>query len=79
VHFSREADSRSTYDAKEEHDMIAIESILYGLLGGLVGLKAFLLGLAAVLFMHTLTERKRRNKMASMRVSAPRARLDIHA
>jgi len=59
--------------------MIAIESILYGLLGGLVGLKVFLLGLAAVLFIYTLTEHTRQGKMASMRVSARRPRLDVHA
>ena len=59
--------------------MIAIESILYGLLGGLVGLKIFLLGLAAILFVYTLTERNRQRKMASVRVPARRPRLDVHA
>lgn len=59
--------------------MISIESILYGLLGGLVGLKIFLLGLAAVLFVYTLTERSRQRKMASMRIRARRPRLDVHA
>jgi hypothetical protein len=59
--------------------MTAIESILYGLLGGLVGLKIFLLGLAGVLFVYTLTARNRQRKMASVRVPAKRPRLDVHA
>lgn len=56
-----------------------IESILYGLIGGLVGLKIGLLGLAAFLFIYTLTKRKRQRKMASVRVPARRPRLDVHA
>jgi hypothetical protein len=59
--------------------MIAMESILYGLLGGLVGLKIFLLGLAAVLFVYSLTERTRQRKIASARAPAQRPRLDVHA
>ena len=59
--------------------MISIESILYGLLGGLVGLKIFLLALAAVLFVYTLTERTRRRKMASARAPARPPTLDVHA
>ena len=56
-----------------------IESILYGLLGGLVGMKIFLLGLAAVLFIYTLTERNRQRKMASVPAPARPPRLDVHA
>ena len=59
--------------------MIAIESILYALLGGLVGLKVFLLGLAALLLVYTLTERKRQRKTASVRAPAQRTSLDVHA
>jgi len=59
--------------------MIAIESILYGLLGGLVGLKIFLLGLAAVLFVYSLTEHTRQGKTASVRAPARRPSLDVHA
>jgi len=59
--------------------MISIESILYGLLGGLVGLKVFLLGLAAVLFIYTLTERNRQRKMTSVPAPARPPRLDVHA
>ena len=50
--------------------MITIETILYGLLGGLLGMKAFLLGLAAVLFVYTLKEHRRQRRMASMRTPA---------
>ena len=56
-----------------------IDSILYGLIGGLVGLKIFLLGLAAILFVYTLTERTRQRKMASVRVPDRRPKLDVHA
>ena len=59
--------------------MITINTLLYGLLGGLVGLKVFLLGLAAVLLVYTLTERTRQRKMASVRVHDRRPRLDVHA
>ncbi len=59
--------------------MIAIESILYALLGGLVGFKVFLMGVAALLFVYTLTERTRQRKMASVRVHDQRQRLDVHA
>jgi len=59
--------------------MIAIETLLFGLLGGLVGLKVFLLGLAAVLFIYTLTERNQQRKMTSVPAPARRPRLDVHA
>ena len=60
--------------------MIAIDTLLFGLLGGLVGLKIFLLGLAAVLFVYTLTQRSnRQRRMASARASAPPPRLDVYA
>ena len=60
--------------------MISIESVLYGLLGGLVGLKVLLLGLATVLLIYTLTKRSNRpRKMASARAPARPPRLDVHA
>ena len=59
--------------------MITINSLLYSLVAGLVGLKVVLLGLAAVLFVHTLTERTRRREMASPRVPARPPRLDVQA
>ena len=60
--------------------MIEINSLLYGLVTGLVGLKIALLGLAAVLFVYTLTQRSnRQRKMASARAPARPPRLDVHA
>jgi hypothetical protein len=59
--------------------MITINTLLYGLLGGLVGLKVFLLGLAAVLFIYTLTERNQQRKMTSVPAPARPPRLDVHA
>jgi hypothetical protein len=59
--------------------MITINTLLYGLLGGLVGLKVFLLGLAAVLFIYTVTERNQQRKMTSVAAPARPPRLDVHA
>ena len=59
--------------------MIAIDTLLFGLLGGLVGLKIFLLALAAVLFVYTLTQGNRQRKIASARAPARPPRLDVHA
>jgi len=59
--------------------MIEINSLLYGLVTGLVGLKFFLLGLAAVLFVYTLTQRTRQQKVTSARTPARHRRLDVHA
>ena len=56
-----------------------LESILYGMLGGLVGLKVFLLGLAAVLFIYTLKVHNRQRRMTSARTRSRRPRLDVHA
>ena len=54
--------------------MITIESILYSLLGGLVGLKIYLLGLAAVLFVYSLTKHNQQRKTPPARPP----RLDIY-
>ena len=59
--------------------MITINSLLYGLVAGLVGLKFVLLGFAAVLFIYTLTERNRQRKMESVRAPVRPPRLDVHA
>jgi hypothetical protein len=58
--------------------MIGIESVLHGLLGGLVGLKIFLLGLSGVLFVYSLRERTRQHEMLSARTRARPPRLDVH-
>ncbi len=57
--------------------MLSFELFLYGLLGGLVGLKIFLLGLAAVLFVYSLTKRTQQRDMTPARTPA-RPRLDVH-
>ena len=57
--------------------MITINSLLYGLVAGLVGLKVALLAAAAVLFLYTLMER-RQHRIASARAPARRQRLDVH-
>ena len=59
--------------------MIEINSLLYGLVTGLVGLKFFLLGLAAVLFVYTLRERTRLRNMRAARAPARPPGLDVHA
>jgi hypothetical protein len=59
--------------------MILIEFMLYGLVGGLVGLKIFLLSFAAILFVYTLRERSRHRRMASGLTPDRRPRLDVHA
>ena len=59
--------------------MFTINSLLYGLVAGLVGLKFVLLGFAAVLLVYTLTERNRQRKIASVRTPARPPRLDVHA
>jgi hypothetical protein len=59
--------------------MITINSLLYGLVAGLVGLKLALLGVAAVLFIYTLKERNRQHKVASARTPVRQRRLDVHA
>ena len=56
-----------------------LESILYGMLGGLVGLKVFLLGLAAFLFIYTLKTHTRQRRMTSGRTRSRHPRLDVHA
>jgi len=57
--------------------MIAINSLLYGLVAGLIGLKIALLAVAAVLLLYTLTARSRQHKVAPAPVR--RRRLDVHA
>ncbi|MGB5298187.1 MAG: hypothetical protein WBN08_04535 [Thiogranum sp.] len=57
--------------------MITINTLLYGLVAGLVGLKIALLAVAAVLFVYTLTERTRQHEAAPAPVR--RKRLDVQA
>jgi hypothetical protein len=59
--------------------MIAIETLLFGLVAGLVGFKAVLLAAAALLFVYGITRRSRKKKLVRMRVPDRRPRLDVHA
>jgi ABC-type antimicrobial peptide transport system permease subunit len=59
--------------------MISIEAILYGLIGGLVGLKFFLLGLAAILFVYTLRDCTRQGKTVPVRAPARPPGPNLHA
>ena len=59
--------------------MIEINSLLYGLVTGLIGLKIALLGLAAVLFVYALRERNRQRNITAARAPARPPRLDVHA
>lgn len=59
--------------------MITINFLLYGLVAGLVALKIVLLVVAAVLFVYTLTERTRQQKVASVQAPARHRRLDVRA
>lgn len=60
--------------------MISFETFLYGMLGGLMGMKAFLLGLAALLLVYSLKDRTGRTpgSRVSPRVSKRQPRIDIH-
>ncbi|MGB5539291.1 MAG: hypothetical protein WBO37_04310 [Gammaproteobacteria bacterium] len=59
--------------------MNILDSVLFGLLAGLITLKVLLLAAAAVLLVHVLTQRPRQNRAtpAPPRVKVPR--LDVHA
>ena len=59
--------------------MFAIDTLLFGLVAGLIGFKTALLAAAAILFLYTMTGRTRQRKMASARVAVRTPRLDVHA
>ena len=59
--------------------MMAIETLILGLVAGLVGFKVALLAAAALLVVYGLTRRSRRQKMARVRAPVRRPRLDVHA
>ena len=59
--------------------MIAIDTLLFGLLSGLIGLKVALLAAAAVLFVYGLTAHARQHKVTSAPVPVRQRRLDVHA
>jgi len=59
--------------------MITLNSLLFGILAGLVTFKVVLLAAAAVLFVYGMTERTRRRKLALAPVPVRHRRLDVHA
>ncbi len=59
--------------------MIMIETLLLGLVAGLVGFKVALLAAAALLVVYGLTRRSRQRKLARVSAPARRPRLDVHA
>jgi len=59
--------------------MIAIETLLFGLVAGLVGFKVVLLAAAALLLVYGVTRHSRQQKLAQMRAPIHRPRLDVHA
>jgi len=59
--------------------MITLNSLLFGILAGLVTFKVVLLAAAAVLFVYGMTERARRRKLAPAPVPVRHRRLDVHA
>jgi hypothetical protein len=59
--------------------MIAIESLLFGLVAGLIGVKLALLAAAAVLFVQALTARARQRRLARPPAPVRQPRLDLHA
>jgi len=59
--------------------MMTIETLLLGLVGGLVGLKIGLLATAALLFVYGLTEHARQRKVVRVPAPVRQPRLDVHA
>jgi len=59
--------------------MMTIETLLLGLVGGLVGLKIGLLATAALLFVYGLTEHARQTKVVRVPAPVRQPRLDVHA
>lgn len=59
--------------------MNIIDSVLFGMLAGLITLKVLLLATAAVLLVHVLTKRSLRVKVAPAPARPRHPRLDVHA
>ena len=59
--------------------MIAIDTLLFGLVAGLVGFKVVLLAAAALVFLYGVTRRPRQRKLVRMRAPVRRPRLDVRA
>jgi hypothetical protein len=59
--------------------MTILDTILFGMLAGVIALKVALLAAAAVLLVYALTERIRQRKCAPAAVAARHPGLDVHA
>ena len=59
--------------------MNIIDSVVFGMLAGLITLKVLLLATAAVLLVHVLTKRPLRVKAAPSAARPRHPRLDVHA
>ena len=59
--------------------MTILDTLLLGIVAGLVTLKVVLLAAAAILLLHVLVERTRRHKMAHAPVPVRHSRVDKYA
>jgi hypothetical protein len=59
--------------------MITVNSLLYGVLAGLISLKVVLLAAAAVLLVHGLTAGIRQRRLAPAPAPVRHRRLDVRA
>jgi hypothetical protein len=59
--------------------MTILDTVLFGVLAGVITLKVALLAAAAVLLVYGLTERIRQRKVAPAGVAAKHPGLDVHA
>jgi 4-amino-4-deoxy-L-arabinose transferase-like glycosyltransferase len=59
--------------------MNILDTVLFGMLAGIITLKVALLATAAVLLLYGLTKRIRRRKVAPALAAARQPGLDVHA
>jgi len=59
--------------------MNILDTLLFGMLAGVISLKVALLAAAAVLLVYGLTERVRQRKIAPAAVAVKQPGLDVHA
>ena len=59
--------------------MTILDTVLFGMLAGVITLKVALLAAAAVLLVYGLTERIRQRKVATAGIAAKHPGLDVHA
>ena len=59
--------------------MIAIDTLLFGLVGGIIGVKLAALAAAAVMVVYGVTAPATQARIAPVRATARRQRLDVHA